>query len=600
MRRHAPWLLLALTVALLLAANATRADAPIESENQTAASVFTERVPEALRSWFGPATFPSRLTLKLSTEGDRCAETGFAEIYWRVSGGVPPYEIVVDGQQATRGWGWGVPVRCHPPATNLPPCDPLRSSHRTVRATATDSRGVSAKAEARIALGEPPSPTEPGAVLHDASPAAGLLLSWTPRLAVPPICTYELQYQSTAWDATSWPDSWTTISDTVAANATEYLHGGLDLDRRYRYRLRAVNNLGVGGWSAVFPETGARPSAPVLEARTAASGSVTLSWGAGPTGATRWEHRRRQDGGSWSAWTEIIGAGASIAEHTVSGLTEDAVYYFQLRAHTASGTGPASATAIAVAGLTPSTPISLAYANYDATGGATAPGAFSLLANADDLSSGVADYADAPAAAALLVNAIGYGGSSHADSLDAVVVGDTLTWEAGWPCWFAYRVTALLSDPPAPARKLFAVDLTARDPCAGPITARGYTRIIQGPPPSEPRIGADGVRIFPVHYPVEGGHAYRISDYGTPGPIVIDIPAGMRLTYTGGGLNSDGTTTVTLKHEASGAVLFLKFGTGSEEDRYIPTEPSTSAETQDVGALFDAIVESARRQPLPR
>lgn len=47
-------------------------------------------------------------------------------------------------------------------------------------------------------------------------------------------------------------------------------------------------------------------------------------------------------------------------------------------------------------------------------------------------------------------------------------------------------------------------------------------------------------------------------------------------------------------------MLFLKFGTGSEEGRYIPTEPSTSAETQDVGALFDAIVESARQQPLPR
>jgi len=287
MQRRTLWILLALTTALLLAANAARADAPSESENQAAESVFTESVPEALRSWFGPATFPPRLTLRLSTEGDRCAETGFAEIYWRVSGGVPPYEIVVDGQQVTRGWGWAVPVRCHPPATDLPPCDPLRSSHRTVRATATDSRGISAKAEARIALGEPPSPAEPGAVLQGTSVAAGLLLSWTPRLAVPPICTYELQYQATAWDATSWPDSWATISDAVAANATEYLHDGLDLDRRYRYRLRAANNLGAGDWSPVFPETGARPSAPVLEARTAASGSVALSWSAGPTGATR-------------------------------------------------------------------------------------------------------------------------------------------------------------------------------------------------------------------------------------------------------------------------------------------------------------------------
>ena len=105
MRRRTLWALLALTTTLLLAASVARGDAPTESEAQAAESVFTERAPEALRSWFGPATFPPRLTLTLSTEGDRCAETGFAEIYWRVSGGVPPYEIVVDGQQVTRGWG---------------------------------------------------------------------------------------------------------------------------------------------------------------------------------------------------------------------------------------------------------------------------------------------------------------------------------------------------------------------------------------------------------------------------------------------------------------------------------------------------------------
>ena len=595
MRRRTPWLLLALTTALLLAANIARADAPTQSENQTAESVFTESVPEALRSWFGPATFPPRLTLKLLWWHGDCTEIGRIELEWGISGGVPPYTRTLDGQ-AIDATASGAAPTCGPSASD----DSTPGAERIFRGGVTDSRGVTATDELRVPLTAPPPRAAPGAARYDASTGTALQLSWTAVNAVPSVSAYELQYQSTAWDATSWTDSWTAINDTIAASATEYLHRNLDSNRRYRYQLRARNGVDAGKWSRAFPEVGLRPGAPLLEARTAASGSVTLSWGAGPTGATRWEHRRRQDGGSWSTWTEIIGADASTAGHTVSGLTEDATYHFQLRAHTASGPGPAAATAIAVAGLTPSAPISLAYANYDATGGATAPGAFSLLANAADLSSGVADYADAPAAAALLVNAIGYAGSSHADSLDAVVVGDVLTWEIGWRCWFAYRVTALLSDPPAPARKLFAVELTARDPCVGPINAHGYIPIVRGPPPSEPRIGADGIRILPVHYPVEGGHTYRISDYGSPGWIVIDIPAGMRLTYTGGGLNSDATTTVTLEHEASGATLFLKFGTGSEEGRYIPTEPSSSAETQDVGALFDAIVESARRQPLPR
>ena len=152
MRQGALWMLIALMAALVLAVGVARGDAPTEPEERTTESVFVERVREELRSWFGPDILPERLTLALSSEGDRCAEDGFAEIYWRVSGGVPPHTIVVDGQQVSRGWGWGVPVRCHPPATNLPPCDPLRSAHRTVRATATDSRGVSAKAEARSNL----------------------------------------------------------------------------------------------------------------------------------------------------------------------------------------------------------------------------------------------------------------------------------------------------------------------------------------------------------------------------------------------------------------------------------------------------------------
>ena len=473
MRRNELWMLLALAAALLLAASVARADAPSESDGRAAESVFTEMVRERLRSWFGPDVLPERLALALSTEGDRCAETGFAEIYWRVSGGVPPYEIIVDGQQVSRGWGWGVPVRCLPPATNLPPCDPLRGAERTVRATATDSRGVSAKAEARIALGEPPSPAEPGAILHDASAGAGLRLSWTPPLAIPPICAYELQYQSTAWDATSWPDSWTTISDAVAATATEYLHDGLDLDRRYRYQLRATNNIGTGDWSPTFPEVGLRPGAPLLKARTAASGSVALGWSMGPTGATRWEYRRRQEGGSWSAWTTIAGADASTAAHTVSGLTEDATYHFQLRAHTASGADPASATAIAVAGLTPSpkyTHQPYGY-DYDATGGAIARQTYAILSDAADLSSGIANYMDATTAAALLVNVEGLGAHSYAGFLNNIAVGDSFTWRRSTGCWFAYEVAELLSDPPDPARKLFAIKLTAQDLCEAPSAA---------------------------------------------------------------------------------------------------------------------------------
>ena len=91
MRRNALWLLLALTTALLLAASAARADVPTKPENQTAESVFTERAPEALRSWLGPAVLLERLALQLVGSRHICLETTQMEIVWHISGGVPPY-----------------------------------------------------------------------------------------------------------------------------------------------------------------------------------------------------------------------------------------------------------------------------------------------------------------------------------------------------------------------------------------------------------------------------------------------------------------------------------------------------------------------------
>ena len=172
-----------------------------------------------------------------------------------------------------------------------------------------------------------------------------------------------------------------------------------------------------------------------------------------------------------------------------------------------------------------------------------------------------------------------------------------MTWESGWPCWFVYRVTELLDDPPAPARKLFAIELTAHDPCAAPIDARGWNSIVRGPPPSEPGIGADGIRILPHGYPAEGGHTYRLSEYGAPGAVVIDVPADIRLIAWGVSEDSEGYSTLLLEDEVSGAALDLDFFTGEELGRYFPPEYGSSGDTRDVGALFDVIAASARVQP---
>ena len=533
--------------------------------------------------------------------GEFCMEAGVRDLYWNIGGGVPPYTLTINGEPVAPDSEY-LRVFCGLRPSDPQPCDPEPKQHQTFSAVVTDSRGVATEAEFQAVVAAPSNRTITGSILPPATASgAAVRLAWLarldPRVGDSGVCAHDLRYQSTAWDADSWPEEWTTIDETIAAGADEYLHSGLNPDRRYRYQVRARNNIGAGEWSRPFPRTAARPGAATLTARTAASGSVALSWSVAPAGALRWEYRQRPAGGGWGAWTAIAGSGARTAAHTVSDLTEDVRYQFQVRAATAAGPGRASATATAAAGLTPPSPISLSYSHYDATGGATEPGAFALLSDAADLSSGVADYADAPTAAALLVNVIGHSRRSDADLLNSIAVGDTLTWESRWPCWLAYEVTELLDDPPAPARKLFAIELTAHDPCAAPIDARGWNSIVRGPPPSEPGIGADGIRILPHGYPAEGGHTYRLSEFGSPRRAVIDVPAGMRIIAVGVTEGSDGYTRLLLKDEVSGAVLHLNSYSGEELGRRIPTEQGSSGGTRDVGALFDAIAESARIQP---
>ena len=605
MRRNTVWTLLALAVALLLAANATRADAPTKPENQTVESVFTERVPETLRSWRGPAVLLERLALNLVGSRHICLETAQMELVWHISGGVPPYTRTLDGQAIDAEAGSAV-VTCGPSAA-----DPTPGLEQTFKGAVIDGRGVTAEDDLRVALTAPPPRPTLGTVLHGASDDAALRLSWAAVSAIPSVSTYELQYQATAWGATSWPDSWTAISDTIAGSATEYLHRNLDSNQRYRYQLRARNGVDAGEWSRAFPEVGLRPGAPLLVARTAASGSVALTWSAAPADATRWEYRWRPGSGSWGAWTAIADSDASTAKHTIGGLTEDTRYQFQLRARTANGASPASAIASAVAGLTPTAPSereSLFYDDLDSAGGATRPGSYAFLKSADDLTSGATTFAEVSTAEALLLNTSGYGGRDYAKVLSTVQAGDRITWPPYSRCWYHYRVTEILTDPPPPARKLLRITLHSEDPCGAAAaqagTAKGefdesrsnVTAFGWDPPPNEPRVGADGIRILPGGYPAVGGHTYRLYEQG---PIVVDVPAGMRLLSGSFALQSDGTGYATYFDDASGFIMGLDPETGERAAYNVETPEGEAEPTADMIARFEALMDSIRKLPLP-
>ena len=557
---------------------------------------------------------PPRLALALRIYGTSCTEAGLRWLEWDIAGGVPPYTLSVDGQSVNASHE-RISVFCGSRPSDPQPCDPEPKLRQTFKATVTDTRGVAAQSEWQVVVAAPPPRPMPGTVLSSAiAPSAAVRLGWAAVTEGSDVCAYELRYQSTSWDADSWPEEWTTVDETIAASATEYLHGDLDPDRRYRYQVRARNNVGAGEWSRPFPRTAARPGAAMLTARTAASGSVALSWSVTSSSTTRWEYRQRPVDGSWGDWTAIADSDASTTGHTVDSLTGGASYQFRVRAVGTGGTGAASATATAVAGLTPTVSSdrqTLRYDDLDSAGGATAHGSYAFLTDAADLTSGATTFAGVSGAEALLFNASGNAGRNYTDVLSTVEVGDRITWFAG--CWYHYRVTEVLTDPPAPARKLFRIALEAEDPAPCGSTAEQQADPIHfdewrdryvafgwdNKPPSEPDIGSDGIRILPFGYSVEGGRTYRLNLGASPSDVLIDIPVGMRLAWVAGILPFGDITYHAYLDEVSGGELLLDAYTGRNGAYSVPTAAGETEPPADVVARFKALIDSMRVEPLP-
>ena len=120
-------------------------------------------------------------------------------------------------------------------------------------------------------------------------------------------------------------------------------------------------------------------------------------------------------------------------------------------------------------------------------------------------------------------------------------------------------------------------------------------------PPSEPRIGADGIRILPKGYAVEGGHTYRLM-VGRPTSIVVDVPLGMRLIYQGFAISSGpwgGHLYATYLDEGSGGEFMLDHTTGQDRAYYVQIPAGATEPPNDVILRFRSLLASIRVQPLP-
>ena len=139
----------------------------------------------------------------------------------------------------------------------------------------------------------------------------------------------------------SWND-WKSLKSS-ATSARLMLQNG----RTYGIVVRAVNSLGSSTKSTkvtAMPvdSSVSTPSAPRNLTATAGNGQVRLSWNAPSTGSGIIDYEYRldtNDDGSWQKWKITNSTSTS---YTVTGLTNDTVYAFKVRARNAGGIGSQS------------------------------------------------------------------------------------------------------------------------------------------------------------------------------------------------------------------------------------------------------------------
>ena len=149
------------------------------------------------------------------------------------------------------------------------------------------------------------------------------------------ITGYRYQQDGGAWTVVSNSDSGTKV----------YTVGSLTNGTVYAFNLRAVNTHGASPDSDAVLAIPGTPPKPTGVAIAVSANRVSLSWAdPGDSSITGYQYRQSADGAdTWSPdWVEISGSGATTTSHTVTGLSSEIAYVFQVRADNGHGSGPPS------------------------------------------------------------------------------------------------------------------------------------------------------------------------------------------------------------------------------------------------------------------
>jgi hypothetical protein len=137
---------------------------------------------------------------------------------------------------------------------------------------------------------------------------------------------------------------WSRIA-TVRANRTTYTDRGVAASTNYRYRVRAVNDIGKSDSSNVVKTSTAAPVAPSrLKAEALSESRIKLSWRDRSNNESGFYVERRRGSGNWS---QIATVGTDGTKFVSSGLKPSSRYRYRVRAYNGVGTSDYSKEASA-------------------------------------------------------------------------------------------------------------------------------------------------------------------------------------------------------------------------------------------------------------
>ena len=149
------------------------------------------------------------------------------------------------------------------------------------------------------------------------------------------ITRYEFQYKE---DGGAYGD-WMRISGS-GARTTNHTVTGLENGKKYFFKILAAT---VGGESSGSAEASATPNtAPAQPSGFAlepGNAQIKLVWNdqsGDASNIVEWEYQQKIGEAAWSAWTTVPSSNKSTQDHTFTGLTNETVYGYRIRAEGAS------------------------------------------------------------------------------------------------------------------------------------------------------------------------------------------------------------------------------------------------------------------------